>query len=146
MLGIGEGLRLKGLIDIYDQDGRLLQHVENLITDVGLQQLTKWLALTDTKTPTHIAVGTGTNAPANGDTALQTEVARQATDTPSVYSIYYARWITTFPTTVANVTLKEVGLLDDPTTGNLWARAAINVTKTSSIALTVDWKWQITRV
>lgn len=144
-MAMTDGLRVKGILDIYDQDGRLLQHVENLITNVGLQQLAKLLAGTDTKKPSHIAVGTGTNAPAVTDTTLQAEHTRIVTDTPSVYASYYARWVCTFTTSQANADLREAGLFDAAVGGNLWSRVNINVNKTSAMSLTFDWKWQIAR-
>ena len=53
-----------------------------------------------------------------------------------------------FNTSEANAALKEIGLFgDDATvtadTGTLFARAAIDKTKTSSETLTIDWDVEI---
>jgi hypothetical protein len=144
MAMINEGVRLKGILDIYDQDGRLLQHVENLITDAGLAALAALICSGSTRAG-WVAVGTGTTVPANGDTALETETARVATDAPVVYASVYARWIATIPSGTANVHLYEAGLLDAASVGVLWSHVAIDVNKTSSMTLTFDWKWLAAR-
>jgi hypothetical protein len=55
------------------------QTVHNLITSAGRNMWVSRLASSPgTAVPTHMAIGTGTNAAAAGDTTLQTELDRNA--------------------------------------------------------------------
>lgn len=92
---------------------------------------------------TYCAVGTGTTAPALGDTDLQTELFRKLVSVRSVAN-NIATFQTYFTTSEANGTLREAGLFGDDASGTadsgtLFCRAAINRTKTSSDTLSISW-------
>ena len=121
---------------------------ENLNPSVGLRQVCKALS-NNIAGASEIAVnygsvGTGTNAPAAGDTTLQTETYRKA-----VSSLTYGTSNTKFYATMfytaseTSGTFREVGLFINGTgtanSGTLWSRAAINVTKAVTETLTVDY-------
>ncbi len=99
-----------------------------------------------TVTPTfkanYFALGTGSNVPANSDTALQTETLRALfTDRSSYTNIAYLDVF--FPTaSVAGNTYNEAGIFVDGSaganTGYLLSRVAINQTLGSSQTLTVN--------
>jgi len=87
-------------------------------------------------------VGTGTNAPANGDTTLQTETAR--TVVASRTNASNVAYITGFyGATDVSGTLREAGIFIGATatanSGTLLSRVAINVTKAVTETLTLDW-------
>ena len=87
------------------------------------------------------ALGTGTTAPADGDTAMETEtyrklVSSQTNSTNVGYvSMFYAA-------TDCNGTYKEVGLFSDGEagsgTGILVVHSAVNITKSAIQTLTID--------
>jgi hypothetical protein len=120
----------------------------NLFVDAGLNSVMSRLAGTDIPANTkgvitYCAVGTGTNAPAAGNTQLQTEIERKqiAVRTPGTKSAQFRAY---FNTSEAVGALKEIGLFGDDAdgttnSGTLFARAAIDKTKTDSESLTVDW-------
>lgn len=84
--------------------------VHNIVTDVGLAQLAKVLVQAAYTTNFQVAVGTGTNTPAAGDTALQTQVFI-ALVTSQTFSGAVASYKLFLDTTQANGnTLSEVGL------------------------------------
>lgn len=88
------------------------------------------------------AVGTGTNAPANGDSTLQTETCR--TVIASRTSASNIAYITAFfGATDVSGALKEAGLFIGATgtanSGTLLSRVAINITKSLTETLTLDW-------
>lgn len=92
----------------------------------------------------YIAVGTGTTAPADGDTTLETETARKAINSKT-HSADVAAIATTFNAGDIPVsTLKEVGLFIEgsatPDSGTLLARVAVNIAITALDALFVDWR------
>lgn len=117
----------------------------NLVPTVGRTMIANNLGNTS---PTnvmyakYIELGSGTNAPANGDTALQTSTYRNAVASrTNAANITYVTGF--FNATETSGTYKEAGIFSDGTasagTGILLSRVAINVTKTTSNTLTIDW-------
>lgn len=90
----------------------------------------------------YIALGTGTNAPAVTDTQLQTEVYRNevASISRSGKVVYITGF---FNETEVTGSFREAGLFAGATSvansGNIASRIAINITKSSSETLTIDW-------
>lgn len=72
------GIVLKGkfIVEVLNNKGIVVDREEgsNLIVNGGLEELAKLAKIADFK---YIGVGTGTDAPANADTELQTEVVRE---------------------------------------------------------------------
>lgn len=124
----------------------------NLAVTAGLVSIAERLAGVDvpanTKgTITYLAVGTGTNAAAAGDTTLQTEVFRKLVSART-YTGAVAKYRIFINTTEANVTIKEIGLFGDAATGTadtgtLYARLIVDKEKTSAETLTVDWEVEL---
>lgn len=121
--------------------------LHNSETTVGKYSLASRMVGANKGQVTYFAVGTGAStggdAPAVGDTELDTELIRKqisvrsATDNVASFRVF-------FSTSEANDTLTEVGLFGDDATavadsGTLFARAAIDKTKTDSETLTIDW-------
>ena len=123
-----------------------VKHFHSILPTVGRALVAAHLG-TNSPSPASLlvnysAVGTGTNAPANGDTTLQTETAR--TVIASRTSSSNVAYITGFyGATDVSGTLKEAGLFIGATatsnSGTLFSRVAINVTKSSTETLTLDW-------
>lgn len=87
-------------------------------------------------------LGSGTNTPATTDTQLQTETYRNNIASKSnVANIAYATAF--FNATETTGTYREAGIVVDGTasanTGVLVSRVAINITKSSSQTLTLEW-------
>lgn len=120
--------------------------VENLMPTVGRTAIAANLS-NASPSPSSIlsnyfALGTGTTAPANADTTLETEVFRNlvASRTNSANKAYITGFFTSTETTG---TYKEVGLFINGTatsgTGTLLSRVAVDITKTSLQTLTIDY-------
>lgn len=122
--------------------GRLLsrQTVHNLVTLAGRNLIRDLLCGDSTSILDYFAVGTDGTAPASGNTALGTEVFRDAT-TKSVPSAGKLQLQFYLPSTAANGnTLREVGILTASSGGTLFARAVYAaIEKTASIAVTFTW-------
>ena len=106
-----DGIALTGKLTISLND-EIVQETDNLVVTAGKE----WVAarMKDTSTVmTHMAIGTGTNAAAAGDTTLQTENARVALTTSGGT---VAGAVITFATTVAAGTgtgaITEAGILN----------------------------------
>lgn len=119
----------------------------NLITTKGKELIVDQLGGTTTAPVTAVAIGTGTNAAAAGDTALQTEIttnggqrgAATVTNVTTTTTNDTEQWVKTF-TFTGSFAVTEEGLLDNNTSGgNLLARqvfSAINVASGDSLQIT----------
>lgn len=119
----------------------------NLVTTRGKQAAVELINGVTATPVTAIAIGTGTNAAAAGDTALQTESttngsARGAATTSSVTTSTTndtAQWVKTFNLT-GSFAFTEEGLFDNNTSGgNMLARqvySAVNVVNGDSLQIT----------
>ncbi len=146
---IQENTSLKGhykftLKDIHTGVEQIFEY-ENLIPTVGRTLIANNLTAA---TPTNAirlnkaAVGTGTNAPANADTQLQTETYRN--DLASRTNANNIAYVTAFfNATETTGTYREAGIFSNGTgtanSGVLFSRVAINITKTNTQTLTLDW-------
>ena len=137
--------------------GRITDRIKahNLAVNTGLYTIAARLSGVDIPankkgTITYCAVGTGTTAPAAGDTDLETEIERKQVSDRSVTNAV-AKFRTFYNTSEANGALKEAGLFGDdasstPDSGTLFCRLAINKTKTSAETLTIDWEFTVSAV
>jgi hypothetical protein len=129
---------ITGKVEVFEYD--------NLIPDVGRLFMADRMVGTYGSATDFIniaALGTGLTPPAASDDTLQTEVYRNAiashsTDVGIVYVTAY------FKTTEVTGTFREAGLFsrgDSSVTdsGILVSRVAINITKTNTQTLTLDW-------
>lgn len=147
-----EKTSLKGIWTFTFRDAKTneitrVQKYHNLIPTVGRENIAKGLSggfsAEEEGEINYTSLGTGTTAPANGDTTLETEVYRKA-----IASATYANnilYATAFYTaTEITGTFKEAGLHINgsatPDSGVLFSRVAIDITKTSSETLTVDYE------
>ncbi len=150
-----KGLMFKGIYtftlrnkDTGEIEGKYVY--ENLVPAVGLALIASLIGQTSIANAgkvTHCAVGTGTNTPASGDTTLQTETYRNAiASLNSVGAVIYATGFFSAPETSG--TFREAGIFINGTgavdTGTLLSRVAINITKTTSQTLTLDWTLTLT--
>jgi hypothetical protein len=123
----------------------------NASCDAGMESLAARMVGAEKGQVTYFAVGTGAStggsAPASTDTALTTELIRKQISVRSS-SGDTASFRIFFSTSEANDTLTEIGLFGDDATvtadsGTLFARAAIDKTKTDSETLTIDWSLSV---
>lgn len=140
------------------RDGRVIETREgsNRIVDAGLVWLSGALTgdVADATVMKYIALGTGSTAAADGDTAMETPVEARATGTqsktyaaaetgpPAVASYVTYQVVGTITMTAARA-LREVGLLSASSDGTLFARQVydvINLAEGDSMQVT----WTIT--
>lgn len=147
---INQDLKLKGvytftLEDIFTGKKRVF-HYENLIPTVGrtaiADHLTNASPSPSALRATYTALGSGTTAPANGDTTLQTETYRKAiaSQTKSNNIAYMTAFYTAAE---AVATHREAGVFLGGSiaanSGTLFSRVAINITKGATETLTIDY-------
>jgi hypothetical protein len=129
-------------VDVVHEDGSTETVAQsNVVTNVGRNKFASLLAQDISVFPSHIAIGTGTTAAAVTDTALVTEVDRNAliSDSAATGVITYKAF---FSKAEANGnTIAEVGLFDAASSGNMFCRSVLSSTiaKTSTVSLSVTW-------
>jgi len=128
---------------------------ENLIPTVGRAAIANWLTNASPSPASmrlnYTSLGTGTNAPANGDTQLQTETYRKAisSETNSNNIAYATAFYTAseYPPS-GSVNIKEAGIFMNATgtanSGTLFSRIAVNITKDTVTTLTIDYTVTLT--
>ena len=123
---------------------------DNIIPTTGLALITNNLtdaSPTNSMRINYCSVGTGTTAPALGDTTLETETFRNtiASQTNSSGVAYNTMFISAGDD---DGTYKEFGLFADATvtldSGVLFSRVAINITKSNLQTLTIDHTLSLT--
>ena len=128
-------------IKITDEHGVLKEEriVPNLVVTLGKTFICSRMAGTSTSVMSHMAIGTGTNAAAAGDSTLQTEVARVAltSTTPSTNTITY---VGNYPAGTGTGTLTEAGILNNSSGGVLLARTVFTaIPKGASDTMSISW-------
>lgn len=129
-------------IDLHGPDGELKQREEihNLIPNVGKEGIADQLLAAPTiAKPGWMAIGTGTEAAAAGDTKLKTELDRNAlaekTRAAKVVTMK-AEWLAGDGTGA----ITEAGILSAVSEGTLFARAVFSVVnKGAEDTLTITW-------
>lgn len=125
-------------------DGKLVRREKNLLVQVGLNYLASWLANETTNdVPVHLALGTGTTAPAASDTKLESEQLRK--DVSSITrQANIVRFRTFFLASEANSTWTECGVFlagtNNANSGTLLNRITPTggISKSGNTVLTIE--------
>ena len=134
---IHDDLKLTGALTIALND-ELVQETENLVVTAGKNWVADRMNNANT-VMTHMAVGTGTNAAAAGDTTLQTENDRNALTSTTVTNNAIA-YVATWAAGDATAALTEAGILDAASGGDLLARTVFSVVnKGAADSMTITW-------
>jgi hypothetical protein len=140
-----DGLTMTGhvLVELFGPDGELKEtrEVHNLVVTAGKQHIADQLSSAPGQgAMSHMAVGTGSTAPAAGDTALGTEIDRNAltsrTDAGAVVT-YVGDWAAGDAT---NAAIAEGGIFNASSAGTMLARATFTaINKGASDTLKITW-------
>ena len=134
---IHDDLILTGALTIALND-EIVQETENLVVTAGKNWVADRMNNANT-VMTHMAVGTGTNAAAAGDTTLQTENDRNALTSTTVTNNAIA-YVATWAAGDATAALTEAGILDAASGGDLLARTVFSVVnKGAADSMTITW-------
>lgn len=131
------------VMEIDADSGALIQaqRIHNVVTDAGIQEIGRRVALIAPAGEDQFAVGTGTTAATTSDTSLETETYRANVSAEEGGSSG-ATFRFVLPSTACNgTTITEIGLLQYDDT--LLARAILDtpITKTSGKAVAFVWNW-----
>jgi hypothetical protein len=127
-------------------DGEVKQHEEihNLIVTVGKNGIADQLVGSPTiSKPSHMAIGTGATAAAAGDTALQTELDRNAL-TSKIRSTNVVTMVGDWAAGDGTGAITEAGILDAGSSGNLYSRAVFSVVNKGALdTLQITWTYTV---
>jgi hypothetical protein len=116
-----------------------VRELDNLIVQVGKNYLAGGVLGALASPFTNMAIGTGTTAAALGDTALTTEVVRQAFSSSST-ALNVATMSATYAPGVGTAALAEAGILNAGTGGILLSHVVFSaVNKGAADTLTITW-------
>lgn len=112
---------------------------DNLVVTTGKNFVANATLNSSTSPFTNIAIGSGSTAPAVGDTTLGTEVARAAFNTSSV-SGNTANMSSVFGPGVGTGSVSEAGIFNAGSGGTMLSRVTFStITKAAGDTLTVSW-------
>ena len=118
--------------------------IDNLVVTAGKAFIASRMTGASAGVMSHMAIGTGSTAPAAGNTSLGSEVGRVAltSSTPSGASIPY---IASFGAGVGTGSIAEAGLFNASSSGTMLCRTVFGViTKGANDVLGITWTVTIT--
>ena len=138
-----DNISMKGKLKIVlrDKDGKIKdqREVKNLVVDAGKDYIASRMEGTSSAVMSHMALGTGTTAAAQGDTTLETELDRNALDSTTV-SNNDVTYVATYAAGDATGAITEAGILNNSTGGDLLCRTVFPVVnKGASDSLSISW-------
>jgi len=138
-----DGLKAKGTLDIIVRgpDGSIKDEkkVENLIVDTGLDYIASRMSGTSENVMSHMAVGTGSTAAAGADTALGTELDRNALTSTTVTDNAIA-YVCSWAAGDGTGSLTEAGIFNASSGGTMLCRTVFGtVTKGTDDSMTITW-------
>jgi hypothetical protein len=142
MSTINEQLGLKGelTITLTDKDGKVKDQRKetNLVVNDGLFFITERMVGNTPAVMSHLAVGSGTVAPAAGNTTL-TELGRVAL-TSATATNNTVNYVATFPAGTGTGAVTEAGVFNSATTGDMLCRTVFSVVnKAADDVMTINW-------
>jgi hypothetical protein len=136
---------LRGNVDftLKTEQGEILveRHIRNLVVTTGLQYIADRLSDKAVTEMGWVAIGTGTDSPAAGNTALQTELVRVAASsiTKTGAQVIYAA---TFPAGTAGA-ITEAGIFNAAVNGVMLARTTFSAIP-KGLAESLVGSWTLT--
>lgn len=137
---------IKGRVEIllHNEAGGLVdrREIDNLVVNTGKNWLAARAKTTGQPTEmTHMAVGTGAVAPAAGDTALGTELARVALSTSGgTVAGAVVTYSAVFPAGTGTGALTEAGIFNAASAGTMLNRVTFSViNKGASDSISITW-------
>lgn len=139
---MNDEIKLRGdlLFVFTDKNGVVRQEIEkNLVVTVGKNHIADQLGAAAQAQMSHMAIGTGVNAAAAGDTALQTELDRNAL-TSLLNSSNLVTYVGDWAAGDGTGSITEAGLFNSAAAGTLLARSVFAAkNKSAGDSLTITW-------
>ena len=140
---INEGLKLRGDVAVVlrDKNGNVKEkrNIQNLIVDTGLNFICDRMK-DDETAMTHMGLGSGTTAPAAGDTSLESQLgSREALDSSTVTNNQIV-YISSFEAGDATGACSEAAIFNAASGGTMLCRVTFSVVnKAADDVLSINW-------
>ena len=136
---LNENFKVTGQVTI-QKNGEVVRDIPNTIVTAGKNDIASLITGAGS-VMNHMAVGTGTNAVAAGDTTLQTESDRNALSTSGgTASTNTVEYVAVWNAGDGTGSLTEAGLFSASSSGTMLARTVFSaVNKGASDVLTITW-------
>lgn len=137
-------LKVKGNLNIVvkDKDGKIkdTRKVNNLVVDAGLDFITSRMTANTATVMSHMAIGTGSTAPAAGNTSLGSQSgSRETLDVITVTDNAIA-YTAIFEAGDQTGNITEAGIFNASSSGTMLCRSTFGaVTKNSDDNMTIVW-------
>jgi hypothetical protein len=133
--------KLRGVCRIYDaKTGELLRQVRNLIVNSGLSFLAAQLSGGNPTDMSYTAVGSGSTAPAAGNTALEAQIGARMSATITAPSSTSVRFASTSSAGSHTGNWYEAGIFNAATAGTMLCRVTFGLlTKGANDVFTVEY-------
>jgi hypothetical protein len=143
-----ENIKLRGEVSfvLRGPDNEIKEtQVHNLVVDVGLAHIVSRMNGTAQAVMSHIGLGTGSTAAADGNTTLETPLGDREATTPSIVTTNTTndsiQHVATFAAGSATGAITEAGLFNALTSGTMLCRTVFAVINKGALdSLTVTWK------
>lgn len=142
-MDLQENLKMKGrlTVSVIDPEGSVKESFEtnNLVVTAGKNYIASRIVGTADSIMSHMAIGTGTDTPAVGDTALTTEAGRVAisSGTASTNEVTYTA---TFPAGTGTGAITEAAVLNASSAGTMLCRTTFPVVnKAAGDSIAITW-------
>jgi hypothetical protein len=133
-----DDLKMTGRLSIAIND-EVVQEVKNLVVTTGKGYVASRMKDATATAMSHMAVGTGSTAAAAGDTALGSEVDRNALASTTVSGANIT-YVATFAAGEGTGALTEAGLFNASSSGTMLCRTVFAVVnKGASDSMTITW-------
>jgi hypothetical protein len=120
-------------------NGEVVKEVPNLVVTTGKEYVASRMKDATTTAMSHMAVGSGSTSPAAGDTALGSELDRQALASTTVSSNEIT-YVATFGAGDGTGAISEAGLFNAASGGDMLCRTTFGVVnKGASDSMTITW-------
>lgn len=145
---INEGLKLRGDVAVVlrDKDGNIKDErsIQNLIVDTGLNFICDRMK-DDETAMTHMALGSGSTAPAAGDTSLESQLgSRELLDSSTVTNNQIV-YVSSFEAGDATGGVTEAAIFNAASGGTMLCRVTFAVVnKAADDVLSINWTITLT--
>lgn len=120
-------------------NGEVVKEVPNLVVTAGKEYVASRMKDTTKNAMSHMAVGSGSTSAAAGDTALGSELDRQALASTTVSSNEIT-YVATFGAGDGTGAIAEAGLFNAASAGDMLCRTTFGViNKAASDSMTITW-------
>jgi len=135
---LSENLVMTGRLKI-EVNGVTVKEVPNLVVTAGKEYVASRIDSNSKAVISHMAVGTGSTAPAAGNTTLGAEVLRKSLGSSTVVNNTIT-YVTTFAAGEATAALTEAGLFNASSGGDMLCRTTFSVVnKAADDTMTITW-------